>query len=99
MLSTAAIRASGTDGTRGVRGGAEQAGLLGRESHEQNRAAGRHAAPLERLRRGEHGRGARRVVLRAVVERVAVHRRAVAEVVVVRPDHHHLVRAGAAAGA
>ena len=51
----------------------------------------------ERLGGGQHRRGARGVVLGPVVDRVAVHRRADPEVVVVAADQHRFARQGPAA--
>ena len=65
---------------------------------EDERAVGPYAASDERLGRGQHRRGARRVVLGPVVDRVAVHRRADTEVVVVAPDQHRFARMGPPAG-
>ena len=58
------------------------------------RAAGPHPASHERLGRGEDRRRSRRVVLRAVVDRVAIDGRADAEVIVVAADQHRLAWRG-----
>ena len=64
--------------------GAEQALLFGRDHQEQERALRLRLRLLQRLRDLEHGRDAGRVVERAVVDRVAVDRRADAQVIPVR---------------